>query len=157
MRFGKKERLDLLRQCIERQRRGELKQHYWGGELAEILQAFYHGALQSKMRSRPWALGNTMARLRGRSSAFHGKVETPNAFWSFYRDGQSPMQVHIETKDGNYTCDPCLGYHVSARALADIDKVLPQIVCYLKEIDRRKEILKMIKAIEQIARDTTKP
>ena len=152
--FGRKERLELLSQCIKKHIRGELSQRFLGGDMAEIVQAFYDGAKQSNMRSRPWALGNTMARLRGRSHAFHGKVETPNAFWTFYRDGQSPMQVNVETKDGQYQCSPCLGYHVSARALADIDRVIPQMVGYLDKLsEEKKEKYRVIFAIEQMTKD----
>ena len=152
--FGRKERLELLSQCIKKHIRGELSQRYHGEDMEVILQAFYDGAKQSNMRSRPWALGNTMARLRGRSHAYHGKVEKPNAFWTFYRDGQSPMQVNVETKDGRYHCSPYLGYHVSARALADMDRVIPQIVSYLDNLsEEKKEKYRIIHAIEQMAID----
>ena len=153
MSSAKGKRLELVQRCIEDDKKGLLINKHGGDEFQRIVSEFYTNARQTTMRSRPWALGKALARLRGNSSNLYGKVETPNAFWSFARSGQGPMSIVIRTKDGYYICCPYCGYHVSAGALADIDRVLPEIVRYLKEVDRQKRVEQMAKRIEVIAEE----
>ena len=153
MSSAKGKRLELVRRCIEEDKKGLLIKKHLGGGFHRIVSEFYTNARQTTMRSRPWALGKALARLRGKACESHGFVETPNAYWSISRNGQSPMSIAIRTKDGNYLCCPYFGYHVSAGALADIDRVLPEIVCYLKEVDRQKQVEQMVERIEVIAEE----
>ena len=152
MSSAKGKRLALVRRCIEDDKNGLLNK-YLGDGFQRIVSEFYTNARQTTMRSRPWALGKALARLRGKACESHGFVETPNAYWSISRNGQSPMSIAIRTKDGNYLCCPYFGYHVSAGALADIDRVLPEIVRYLKESDRQKRVEQMVERIEAITKD----
>ena len=156
----KKENILLLEDCFNHIKQNKLESSGYTlisptPIFCDVVSFFYkHYSRPSNMRSRPWALGNTLARLRGRSFAFHGKVETPNAFWVFRRNGQSPMEISIETKREGYSCYPYMGYHVSARVLADLDRVIPKIEAFLKEIERYNEKERLIAAIEQIKRES---
>ena len=141
--------LALVRRCIEDEKKGLLHK-YLGNAFERIVSEFYNRSGKTTMRSRPWALGKALAHSRGHSRESRGFVETPNAYWSISRDGQSPMSIAIRTKDGNYHCCPYFGYHVSARALADIDKALPEIVRYLREEEYQQQIQQMVKRIEII-------
>ena len=143
MSYAKGNRIALVRRCIEGECRGLLNKHY-GDAFNRIVSEFYNNARHTTMRSRPWALGKALARLRGKAFESRGFVETPNAFWSFERSGQGPMSIVIRTKDGNYLCRPYCEYHVSAGALADIDSVLPEIIDYLKEDERKKQVEQII-------------
>lgn len=74
MSSAKGKRLELVRRCIEEDKKGLLNKHHSDG-VERIVSEFYTSARQTTKRSRPWGLGKALARLRGHSSELHGMVE----------------------------------------------------------------------------------